>query len=71
MAGESRSRRRPEADEVSGESARAERKGGNAFSIAVEEQSFEGLSPRAWEAEKGFQGLKVFTFTERVAKPCG
>jgi hypothetical protein len=38
------------------ESAEAERKCGNAFSIAEEEKSFEGRSLRALEVERVLQG---------------
>jgi hypothetical protein len=50
-------KRRLEADEVSGESARAERWDGNVSPIAVEEESFERGSPGALGAEIGFQGF--------------
>jgi hypothetical protein len=49
-------KRRFEADEVSEESARAERWDGNVSPIAVEEESFERGSPGALGAEKGFRG---------------
>jgi hypothetical protein len=35
----------------------------------VAEESSEGVSPRASEAEKGFQGLERLENAERVAKP--
>jgi hypothetical protein len=51
-------KRRIQAVRVWVESARAERKKGNFFSIAMKEKSFERRSPRAWGAEKGFQGFR-------------
>jgi hypothetical protein len=42
---------------------------GNHLPIAREEQSSEGQSPRALEAERGFQGWSKLNTIERVAKP--
>jgi hypothetical protein len=50
-------KRRSEAVRVSGENARAERGVGNSSSITGGEESSEGRSPRASEAERGFHGL--------------
>jgi hypothetical protein len=42
---------------------------GNSARITEEEKSSEGRSPRALEAERGFQGLNGLDTIERVAKP--
>jgi hypothetical protein len=38
-------------------------------SITGEEESSEGRSPRAFEAERGFGGFRDIELAERVAKP--
>jgi hypothetical protein len=48
------------------ESAGTERERGNSFSIAMEEQHFERGSPRAWGAERGFQGFQRLENTHRT-----
>jgi hypothetical protein len=44
---------------------------GNRDSIPETEESFEGRSPRALEAERGPQGIERADTIERVAKPWG
>jgi len=51
-------KRRLKAEKVLGESAGAERGGGNAALTTVEEESSERGSPGAWGAERGFQGFR-------------
>jgi hypothetical protein len=60
---------RSQAGQVWEQRARAEESEETHFSITEEEQSSEGRSPRAWEAERGFHGSREADTTERVAKP--
>lgn len=53
-------KRRTEAVRVLVESAKVERRRGNSFSIAREEQNFERGSPGVWGAEKGFHALEDY-----------
>jgi len=48
-------RREYKAEEVLDLNARSERENRKIVLITVEEQSFEGRSPRVWGAERGFQ----------------
>jgi len=62
-------RREYEAEEVLDSSARSERGNRKIFLITVEEERFEGRSPRVWGAERGFQEFWDVGIIERVAKP--
>jgi hypothetical protein len=62
-------KRRCKAEQVLQRSAGAERVLGNGDSITGEEESSEGRSPGAWEAERGFRGTSRAHTVERVAKP--
>jgi hypothetical protein len=57
-------KRRCKAEEVMQGSARAEEKRGNFLQLPVKEESFEGSSPGASGAERGFHGLKSWYHRE-------
>jgi len=60
---------RSQAGQVWEERARAESGRETYLRITGEEESFEGRSPRAWGAERGFHGSRQADTAERVAKP--